>query len=72
MLIEILGTIAGAIAVVGVILNNRKSTLCFKLWFVSNGLSFYIHLISGLYSMAFRDFVFIVLAFDGLRRWRTP
>ena len=69
-MIELIGFIAGAIAVAGVILNNRRVRFCFVLWVVSNTLSMGLHANAGMWSLAFRDLVFLVLAFQGLYMWR--
>ena len=66
---EILGTIAMLIAVGGVKLNNHKKRLCFYLFIVSNLICLYLHTDVGLWSLVVRDAVFLVLAFDGLKKW---
>jgi nicotinamide riboside transporter PnuC len=69
MWIEIVGIVSGLLAIVGVILNNRRLRACFVLWWVSNASSLIIHLSLGCYSLAIRDFVFFVLAIEGWIRW---
>ena len=69
-MIELLGTIATVIAIAGVVLNNRKMIACFYLWLVSNAISAYIHWDTGVMSLVLRDLVFLVLAFEGIVRWR--
>lgn len=70
VIIEVLGAIAGLAAIVGVVLNNRRLIGCFYVWIFSNALTGGIHVYSGLWTLAIRDVVFLVLAFDGLRHWR--
>lgn len=67
--IELIGLCATVIAVVGVILNNHRLRLCFSFWLVSNSLTLFVHLAVGVWSLAARDAVFLLLAVDGLRRW---
>ena len=67
---EILGIIVTIFAVVGVIFNNRKMAICFYFWLISNGLSGLIHYNCGVYSLLVRDIIFLVLAIEGLIRWR--
>lgn len=69
-MIELLGGVAAAIAIVGVYLNNRKMIVCFYLWILSNGLSAVIHWHDARWSLCGRDLIFIVLAFHGIWRWR--
>ena len=66
---EIFGIIATILAVAGVLLNNRLDRNCFYVWIVSNCIVLGIHFKSGLWSLAVRDFIFIVLAIEGLIRW---
>lgn len=68
-MIELLGTIVMIVAVGGVLLNNRKSRICFLLWFVSNILSAVIHVRVGVWSLVARDLVFLVLAIEGWLLW---
>lgn len=70
MTLELWGLLSTALAIAGVILNNRRRRECFYVWIVSNSLTFCVHAWAGLWSLALRDVVFLVLAFDGLRRWR--
>ena len=67
--VEIFGFVAGIVAIAGVVLNNHRLVECFWLWMVSNAICAGIHLRAGLYSMAAKDIVFLVLAIDGLIRW---
>ena len=68
-MIELTGTIATVLAVLGVVLNNRRMRICFAIWLVSNTLSLVIHVDAALWSLAARDAIFIVLAVDGWVRW---
>ena len=68
-MIEIIGTIATVIAIVGVVANNRKLRWCFLLWFFSNALCLYIHVSAGIWSLAGRDAIFVILAVEGYILW---
>ena len=68
-MIELLGTIAGILAIAGVILNNHIDRRCFYLWMISNLMFFLIHVNADLISLAVRDLAFTVLAFHGLYKW---
>jgi nicotinamide riboside transporter PnuC len=68
-MIEFFGTIATILAIAGVIYNNRMSRVCFWFWLASNAITAVIHCQASLWSLAVRDIVFFVLAFDGLKRW---
>mgnify|MGYP001581333398 FL=1 len=69
-MIELLGAVATVLAIVGVILNNRKMTVCFYLWIVSNLLSALIHYDAKVWSLCVRDAIFIFLAIEGIWKWR--
>jgi nicotinamide riboside transporter PnuC len=69
-MVETIGILTTILAVIGVLLSNRKRISCYGFWLVSNCLSLLIHLHAGIYSLAVRDFVFLILAFDGIYRWR--
>ena len=68
-MIEIIGTIALILSVLGVILNNRKLRVCFLIWLVSNTLCFIIHISIGVWSLMIRDFIFTILAIEGWFKW---
>lgn len=68
-MIEIIGFISGVLAIIGVLANNRRLRWCFLLWMVSNALSLCIHLLTGIWSLAGRDAVFLLLAFEGYWKW---
>lgn len=68
-MIEIFGIVAVAMAVVGVMANNRRLRWCFVLWLVSNGLTLAIHVDSAIWSLAARDAIFIALAVEGWFKW---
>jgi len=70
MRFEILGVIAVTLAVIGVILNNRKLIACFYVWIISNVLCAGIHFHAEIWSLLIRDIIFTVLAIEGLVRWR--
>lgn len=69
---EALGIIATILAVAGVWLNNRKLIACFYLWLISNAISAYCHYDVGLNSLLMRDAIFLVLAVEGILKWRKP
>ena len=69
-MIELLGTIATILAVVGVVLNNRRLIWCFPLWLASNSLCLYIHAEASIWSLAARDATFLLLAVEGWYRWK--
>jgi len=68
-IIELIGTIATIIAVIGVVFNNRRLRICFLLWLVSNGLIGAIHVHTGIWSLVVRDAIFFVLAIEGWIKW---
>jgi len=70
MIREIIGGIVCVLAVVGVLLNNRKMIGCFYFWIVSNSLSGLLHWNAGQYSLCARDVIFLALAVEGLLKWR--
>ena len=69
-MIEILGVVATVLAVVGVILNNRKIRACFYVWIFSNALCAVIHWQAGVWSLFMRDWIFVGLAIEGVWLWR--
>ncbi len=70
LLIELVGVFTTILAVIGVILNNRKMVACFYLWLASNGLTLLIHLEAGIISLVVRDAIFFFLAIEGIYRWK--
>lgn len=70
-MIEFIGFVTTCLAVYGVFLNNRHNRFCFKLWLVSNLLSGIIHVYLGVYSLAARDAIFLILAVEGLMLWKN-
>jgi len=68
---EIIGWLSSAMAVFGVVLNNRRIRVCFLLWIASNSASAGIHAMEHMWYYAARDLVFLVLAVDGWYRWRV-
>jgi nicotinamide riboside transporter PnuC len=68
-MIELFGTLSTILAITGVWFNNRKMIVCFYIWLISNSISLVIHLHSGIYSLAARDFIFLILAFEGISKW---
>lgn len=69
-MVEIFGTISTALAIFGVVLNNRRIIFCFYLWLISNGITAAIHFNVGIYSLLIRDLIFFTLAIEGIYRWR--
>jgi nicotinamide riboside transporter PnuC len=66
---ELLGILATVIAVLGVLLNNGRVIWCFPVWGISNTITLYLHLNKRMFSLAARDFVFILLALQGWWMW---
>ena len=66
---ETLSAIAGILAIVGVVLNNRRLRACFVIWILSNLMSAGLHVDAGLWSLAVRDLVFLCLAVEGWVKW---
>ena|GEM_PF-1393453 len=66
---QLAGGFATGLAVFGVLLNNRRIRWCFPVWWVSNSLTLGLHVHAGLWTLAVRDAVFVVLAVAGWRRW---
>lgn len=67
---ELLGAIVTVLAIIGVLCNNRKMSVCFKIWLVSNSISAVIHWQAGIYTLVIRDLVFMLLAVEGMRKWK--
>ena len=72
---ELLGVVGSALAIAGVVLNNRKMIACFPIWAVSNTICLIIHAWAASggespWSMLIRDAIFLVLAFEGYWIWR--
>jgi len=67
---ELIGTIATCLAVGGVLLNNRLNIWCFAVWGVSNSLTAWLHADAGIWSLVWRDLIFLGLAVEGAVRWR--
>ena len=68
-MIEIIGAISSVIAIAGVAANNRRIRWCFLLWVVSNTLSLAIHAHAGIWSLAARYALFLILAVEGWFKW---
>ena len=68
---EIIGGIACVLAVVGVLLNNRKMIGCFYFWIESNSLGGLLHWAAGQYTLCARDVIFLALAVAGFWKWRN-
>ena len=66
---EIIGIVALALGVLGVLLNNRKLRACFIVWMISNALSAGIHISSEIWSLFLRDAVFFILSIEGWLKW---
>ena len=66
---ELLGGLATAIAVAGVLLNNARVIWCFPVWMLSNSMTLYLHLRGSMSSLALRDAIFLALAVSGWWQW---
>jgi nicotinamide riboside transporter PnuC len=69
-MLEFVGLIATALAVWGVVLNNRRRRTCFLIWMVSNTMTLIIHAYAGIWSLALRDLIFLGLAVEGYYLWK--
>ncbi len=69
MIGQFIGAVAGVLAVVGVLLNNRRMIQCFYLFIMSNLICALLHFNAGLWTLMARDVVFIGLALEGIWRW---
>lgn len=69
-MIEAIGTIATVLAVLGVVLNNRRRRECFIVWIFSNLLTLGVHVAVGVWSMVTRDVIFLALAVEGMILWK--
>ncbi len=69
-MIELIGAVSGALAIIGVVLNNHLDRRCFLFWIVSNFLVAYVHADSSLWPLFLKDVVFFLLAIWGLIIWR--
>lgn len=69
-MLEVIGIISSVMAIAGVVLNNRMRIECFYLWWVSNAIFVGIHVHAGIWSLAGRDVVFLVLAVHGWHCWK--
>lgn len=67
--LEIPSAVAGVLAVVGVLCNNRRLRACFAIWLLSNGMCLAVHALAGLWAMAARDGIFMALAVEGWYKW---
>lgn len=68
--ITILGVIAFCLSITGCLLCNRKKLLCWPVWIVADSIFVYIYYSKGLTIGALREFVFILLCFEGFYRWK--
>ena len=67
---EIIGVTVLVLAVVGVVLNNRRLRVCFAFWMVSNILSAALHIEAAIWSLALRDLIFLIFAVEGWILWK--
>ena len=73
---ELIGWLASAGAVAGVLLNNHRLRACFLVWLCTNAISGGLHLRGyalgdgAMLSLAARDAVFMLLAVHGWWKWR--
>ncbi len=61
---------SSGLAIVGVLLNNKRIRWCFPLWFVSNIICLVLHYQVAYSGMMVRDGVFGILAVHGWFCWR--
>ena len=69
-MMELWGIISTALAVAGVLLNNHLDRRCFYFWIVSNLISAVLHIGLGVWSLAARDVIFLLLAVHGRHKWK--
>ena len=68
-MIEIVGTIALVLGVLGALLINRKFKICFAVWAISNIISACIHGWLGVWSLVLKDIIYLALCIEGWIRW---
>lgn len=56
-------------SIAGVILNIRKSKICFIIWTFTNASWMVVDFIRGIYSQSFLFFIYFILAIYGLYKW---
>ncbi len=66
------GWAATAVALAGVWLNNKRRRACFALWLISNAITFGLHALSGMWSLAARDGALFLMAIHGWWLWGNP
>lgn len=69
-MLELVGIVATVLAILGVVLNNRRLRNCFLLWLLSNSMTAAIHAYAGIWSLFARDVVFLILAVEGWYKWK--
>jgi len=69
MIDQLLQFAVSGVAIIGVILNNRRLRLCFILWILSNAGTAIFHIQAGQWGLVFRDLIFLILAFQGWFMW---
>ena len=69
MSIEIIGTIALILGVLGAILNALKFRVCFIVWIASNILCAMVHTNTGILSLLIKDGIFTMLCIVGWIQW---
>lgn len=68
-LLELAGWIITAVALAGVVLNNRRRRACFIVWMFSNVGSSLLHAQAGMTALTVRDLSFLALAVHGWFAW---
>ena len=69
-MIELIGWAAAMLAILGVVANNRKESICFKIFIISNLLSAIVHFHLHCRSLFLRDIIFVILAVEGFILWK--
>ena len=69
-MIDFIGIVTLVLAVTGVVFNIRRLRVCFVFWMPSNFLSTLIHIGAGIWPLAVRDFIFLILAVEGWFLWK--
>lgn len=71
LILEFIGLLSTGLAIYGVWLNNNKKIMCFYIWLISNFLTLCIHLYLNVWTLSIRDIIFLLLAIDGIKRWKN-
>jgi nicotinamide riboside transporter PnuC len=68
--LDILQILSVVFGLTGNVLINRRNTNGFRFWIVSNCIAIIVMAIANLWWMMIMFFLYLVLAVDGLRKWK--